>query len=73
MEEVFIIEKLSIYNLENHPLKAYKYEPIYFVETKEEAEDIVEKAGTVDRRECWAFDYDMPVCKYYKLKRKNNG
>ena len=73
MEEIFVVEKLSIYNLENHPLKAYKYEPIYFVETKEEAEDIVEKAGTVDRRDCWAFDDNMPVCKYYKLKRKNNG
>ena len=33
-------------------------------------DSIIEKAGTVDRRDCWAFDYDMPLCKYYKLKKK---
>ena len=70
MKEVFVIEKLSIYSGENHPLKAYKYYPIYFVSTEEEAENIVERAGEVDRNSCWAFDDNMPVCKYYKLRKR---
>ena len=70
MKEVFIIEKLSIFSGENHPLKAYRYDPIYFVSTEEEAKNIVEKAGVVDRNSCWAFDDSMPVCKYYKLEKR---
>ena len=68
MKEIFVVEKISIYNTENNPLMAYRYEPVYFVESLEQAEDIVKKAGKVDRRECWAFDDDMPVYRYYKLR-----
>ena len=70
MKEIFVIKKLSIYNFENHPLKAYRYDPIYFVDTEEEAKNIVERAGEVNRDSCWAFDDNMPVCKYYKLEKR---
>ena len=68
-KEIFLIEEGWIDPMENR--NADGYEPIGFVNTLEEAEEIVNEGGNYTPEDCWSVNYKlnsiMPKFKYTKL------
>ena len=62
--KIYIIRKLQIDSMENHPIRAVSREIIGFVKSEIEAKDICKSGKTFNSDDCWAlieeeqeFDY----------------
>lgn len=63
---IFLIEEIWIDNLENRD--AYGYSSSGFVQTLEQAENMVFSGGKCNKDECWAFSYEKEMPTRYRYK-----
>ncbi len=55
MNEIYLIFELILDSSENESSRALTYEPVGFVETQEEAQQIIDESPMYSKKDCWAI------------------